>query len=198
VRIGLDIDGVMYKWDATARYMLREVLPNSPYKDPVFPSDGGLHVESQSWFWIKDKVRPEHWKWLWTEGVKLGLFRYGHLYPGTIQAVKELAALGEVVLLTHRPKEAVGDTLAWLGFLNLPIAGVHILTNQENKGLVRPECDVYLDDKPENCLDVLRYTDGRAYCVSRPWNAGGDTSSMWPMVTRVAGWSEFIEKVREL
>jgi len=28
VRIGLDIDGVMYMWDKTARYMLRDVLPN--------------------------------------------------------------------------------------------------------------------------------------------------------------------------
>ncbi len=183
MRIGLDIDGVMYQWDKTARYMLRDVLPGSPYKDV-------MKQESKGWDWIKDNVSPEHWEWLWTEGVRLGLFRYGHLYPGTIQAVRRLAEIGEVVLITHRPKQAVTDTLAWLGLLNLPISGLHLLTAMEPKSSVRPACDIYLDDKPENVMDLsgllTRWEDGKliysggVYLMRRPWNE----SFPWPTCVR--------------
>jgi len=187
VRIGLDIDGVMYKWDKTARYMLRDVLPGSPYKKT-------LQQESQGWDWIKENVEPEHWRWLWAEGIKLGLFRYGHLYPGTIQAVRRLAEIGEVVLITHRPKEAITDTLAWLGLLNLPLAGLHLLTNAEPKSIVRPTCDVYLDDKPDNIVDLAENTSAEQVCLMRrPWN------KVWtpeePNITVVQDWDEFIDTV---
>lgn len=188
MRIGLDIDGVCYMWEKTARYMLREVLPNSPYKKV-------LKQESLGWDWIKQQVLPGHWEWLWKQGIELGLFRYGHSYPGTIQAMRELSTLGEIVIITHRPKQAVNDTLAWLSYQNLPIAGVHLLTNEENKGLVRPECDVYLDDKPENCLDFANYTKGKVFLMRRPWNADWRFTRI---IETVHDWPEFIEEVRNV
>jgi uncharacterized HAD superfamily protein len=190
MRIGLDIDGVMYKWDKTARYMLRDVLPNSPYKTL-------LQQESQGWDWIKDNVTPEHWQWLWTEGIRLGLFRYGHLYPGTIQAVRRLAELGDVVLITHRPREAVTETCAWLGLLNLPISGLHLLTSQEPKSIVLPQCDVYLDDKPANVEELAANTPARLVCLMRrPWNS---RYLPWPeRIREVYNWDEFIHLVEEV
>jgi uncharacterized HAD superfamily protein len=181
VRIGIDLDGVCYKWDATARYMLREVLPNSPYKAGPLKT-----TESQHWDWIKEQVAPEHWAWLWEEGPKLGLYRYGHLYPGTVQAIRRLAELGEVVFITHRPKDAVNDTLAWLGFLDLPVSGLHLLTNMEPKSTVLPHCDIYLDDKPENIYDLDTNTDGMAVLRRQPWN--------WAHHAKVDvySWTEFI------
>jgi uncharacterized HAD superfamily protein len=177
----------MYKWDKTARYMLREVLPNSPYKDSAV-----LKQEAKYWNWIPDQVAPEHWKWLWDEGTKLGLYRYGHLYPGTIQAVRRLAELGEVVLITHRPKTAVSDTLAWLGLMDFPIAGLHLLTNMENKSTVLPHCDIYLDDKPENITDLHNNTKGLAILMRQPWNQHYITRAA------VSGWPEFIAEVEHL
>jgi uncharacterized HAD superfamily protein len=190
MRIGVDIDGVMYKWDKTARYMLRDVLPNSPYKDSPL-----LKQEAQYWNWIPDQVKKEHWNWLWKEGVALGLFRYGHLYPGTIQAIRTLAARGhEVVLITHRPKSAVGDTLAWLGLLNLPIAGLHLLTNQESKALVQPQCDVYIDDKVENVRDLYEHTTARCVVLcQQPWNNTVEWEGARKATTR--GWDEFLQVV---
>lgn len=190
MRIGLDIDGVMYQWDKTARYMLREVLPNSPY--------GGinsvLHNESEGWNWIQQQVAPEHWKWLWKEGVELGLFRYGHLYPGTIQAVRKLKERGhEVVLITHRPKSAVGDTLAWLGLMDFPISGLHLLTNQEPKSQVMPQCDAYLDDKPENVVDLAENTRARLIALRvQEWNHAFECPTD---IIRVGGWGAFLEAV---
>jgi uncharacterized HAD superfamily protein len=194
VRIGLDIDGVMYKWDKTARYMLRDVLPNSPYKE-------SLQCESQGWDWIKENVAPEHWQWLWTEGVRLGLFRYGHLYPGTIQAVRRLAEIGDVILITHRPKEAVTDTLAWLGVMHMPLSGLHLLTNVEPKSWVRPQCDVYLDDKPDNIVDLMDGTEAKAVCLMRrPWNSMyTPDDGLYRDTGRVVnGWGEFIRVVEAL
>lgn len=191
MRIGVDIDGVMYMWEKTARYMLREILPNSPYT-----KDGPLGEVSNGWDFIQNNVAPEHWKWLWKEGVQLGLFRHGHLYPGTIKAIRQLAELGEVVAITHRPKAAVHDTLAWLAYQNLPLSGLHILTNQEPKSTVRPECDIYIDDKVENCIDLYANTDARAvYLMGRYWNLNG--CGNFP-ITRVEDWQQFIDQVEEL
>lgn len=196
MRIGLDIDGVMYKWDKTARYMLREVLPNSPYKYGKY-GDWNLDQESTSWNSIQNRVLKEHWDWLWTEGVRLGLFRYGHLYPGTIQAVRELATLGEVVAITHRPKQAVNDTLDWLSFQRLPLSGVHLLSNGESKSGV--ECDVYLDDKTENVVDLFENTDAMVALMRRPWNENfGTIRTKGRGIQVVHDWPEFVEKVRAL
>lgn len=166
MRIGVDIDGVCYQWDKTARYMLREILPMSPYT-----KDGPLGQPSAHWDHIQEMVVPEHWDWLWTEGVKLGLFRHGHLFPGTIEAIRKLSELGDVVAITHRPKSAVMDTLAWLAFQDLPLAGLHLLTGQEPKSTVKPECDIYIDDKFLNCVDLANNTNCRAViCMMRQWS----------------------------
>jgi 5'(3')-deoxyribonucleotidase len=182
--IHLDLDGVCYQWDKTARYMLREVLPNSPYKN-----DPALLRESTHWDYIEHYIAPEHWRWLWSDGVKLGLFRYGHNFPGTIQAIRKLAELGEIFIITHRPKAAVPDTLAWLAYQNLPIAGVHILTEQQPKSSVVKE-GFFLDDKLENCIDV-NDTDAEAYMMTRPWNR----NSTYPQ--RVSSWDQFVLTVWE-
>lgn len=195
MRIGLDIDGVMYQWDRTANYMLRDVLPNSPYGRDV------LDGESPTWNFIQEHISKEHWDWLWTEGVRLGLFRHGHLYPGTIQAVRELATLGEVIIITHRPKQAVKDTLAWLTYQDLPLSGVHLLTNGEQKSQVRPECDIYLDDKVENCEDYIENTEGRVVLMGRPWNGACSWKNLVVSGKRfnaVTSWQQFIKIVREL
>lgn len=181
-RFGIDIDGVCYQWSKTARYMLREVLPDSPYT-----KEGPLGKESTSWNYIQDNVSPEHWQWLWTEGVRLGLYRHGHLYPGTITGIRALADVGDVVIITHRPKKAIADTLAWLTYQQLPLAGVHILVNEEPKSGVN--CDVYLDDKPENCTDLANNTGGAVFLMSQPWNTGYFKRN----VTPVFSWTDFCE-----
>jgi uncharacterized HAD superfamily protein len=182
LRIGLDIDGVMYHWEKTARYMLREILPNSPYK-----GDPALERPSTGWNYIEHNVAPEHWKWLWSEGVKLGLFRYGHMFKGTIEAVRHLAELGDIIVITHRPAAAVPDTLAWLAYQQLPLAGVHILTHQEPKSTVEA-CDFFLDDKPENCID-MNDTGAEVWLMDRPWNQHCN----WP--NRATSWNHYLAAV---
>src|SRR3990167_1953190 len=119
MRIGVDLDGVCYKWSKTARYMLREMLPGSPYT-----REGPMGQEADGYDYIQRNIAPEHWKWLWTEGVRLGLFRHGHIIKGAIEGVNALAADGhDMIIVTHRPKAAVTDTLRWLAVADFPLAG---------------------------------------------------------------------------
>ena len=195
MRIGVDLDGVCYQWDKTARYMLREILPGSPYT-----KDGPLGQPSAHWDHIQEMVTPEHYRWLWTEGVRLGLFRHGHLFPGTIEAIRRLAEIGDVVVITHRPKSAVMDTLSWLSYQKLPLAGLHLLTGQEPKSTVRPECDFYIDDKYANCVDLAENTSARAViCMARSWSFSSTAAPLHNKGTihMAPNWPIAIDRIQE-
>lgn len=180
-RFGLDLDGVVYKWDDTARYMLNLYC-------------GEEVAESRSWDHIKDTVSPTSWTWLWSEGVKLGLFRYGHIYKGAIEGVQQLGELTDLVVITSRPKSAVQDTLDWLGYNRFPVAEVHILGFDQKKSDVLPHCDFYLDDGAHNIDDLYDNTKGELLLWDRPWNQDHYRD---PSIRRVSSWLEVIEEVRQ-
>jgi 5'(3')-deoxyribonucleotidase len=183
-RVGLDLDGVVYEWDKTARYMLREVcpVPMTSYVRRL------LEEESRSWDYIEDCVPPAAWNWLWSEGVRLGLFRYGHVVRGAINGVRELSRFADIEVITHRPANAVEDTLGWLSFMKLPLRGVHLLTHQEPKAAVKPAFDLYIEDKPENCNGLSQI--GSVIMFARPWNEG---AYLYERVHRVEGWPAVLE-----
>lgn len=162
MKIAIDCDGVLYEWEKTARYMLREIR-----------GCGGLFHASDNWDTIMNSVPEEDWRWLWTEGVRLGLFRHGHLVQGSIIGVRALRDAGhELYLVTHRPKSAVRDTTAWLELHfgsedPYPWSGLHILSNQESKTMV--DADLLIDDKPEN-ISEWQASGREGILFSRPWN----------------------------
>src|SRR6185503_19620874 len=189
MRIGIDIDGVCYQWSKTARFMLREVLPNSPYT-----KDGPMGQESTDWRYIPDNVDKKHWNWLWDEGIKLGMFRHGDMYAGTPEALKKLAKMGDLVAITMRPKRAAQDTFDWISYNRLPFSEVHVLQG-ESKLVVAP-CDYYIDDKPENCFELA--INGTACLRNQPWNQKVNQDAMDENgVIRVDGWNEFIHIIRD-
>lgn len=201
MRIGVDVDEVLYHWEKTARYLLREVLPNSPYT-----KEGPLGQKSTYWNYIPDNVSKEHWDWLWTEGVKKGMFRNGHLIHGALEGCRGLKRLGhQIIIITHRPALAVNDTLAWLSFQQLDLSEVHIQTSQEPKSSVRPFCDVYIDDKYENCRDLLDNTPARVVALfNHPWNQINcptivkESGEKRQDLVRVNSWREFVQMVATL
>lgn len=139
-RIALDLDGVVYNYSATACYLLNH------YKGYKLNWE-----ETNSWDWLKEQVNNNDWQWLWTGGIKEGLFRYGHLIKGAAEGVKELVKLGKVAAVTSRPPTAVQDTLDFLAYMRFPISEVHI--TQGNKADLKP--DVAIDDGPHNIIDYL-------------------------------------------
>lgn len=175
-RVGIDLDGCVYDFERTARYMLRAQFH--------YRKDGPMGSPSTHWDYIEEHVQPEEWQWLWNEGVKNGLFKHGHLFTGAIEGLKGLSYFGDLVVITHRPAKAVQDTLEWLAYNRFPLREVHILTEQQPKSSV--PCDIYIDDGPH----VLRELKANAYIngikstvvrMERPWNSqsGGNSVSSW-------------------
>jgi len=160
MKIAIDLDGVCYEWQRTYRYIANEYL--------------GTKMPPVDEFWTRWDAADEYTgkqgkSWMWSKGVEKGLFRYGHMTTGCRVALDKLAYDNELIIVTHRPAMAVNDTLEWLSFYmkGIPLAGVHILTNQEPKTSV--VADILIDDKPENTIEWAR--EGRiAYLFDRPWN----------------------------
>lgn len=190
MRIGVDIDGVCYMWEKTARYMLREILPDSPYK-----KDGPMGQASVSWQYIQNNVSDQHWRWLWSEGVRLGLFRHGHMYPGTIKAIRRLFELGDVVFITKRPKSAEQDTIDWLAYHRMPPHVLHV--TQTAKSSITPHCDIYVDDNMDVCLDLRDNATGTVVVMHRPWNQFLKTAPNGRL-RRAYDWQQFVDIVEDL
>ena len=188
MKIALDCDGVIYEWDKTARYMMR-----------TYKGYGAWALEESSyWESIQDHVSKEDWDWLWEEGVRLGLFRYGHLVQGAVIGMKALVEAGhKLVVVTSRPVAAVPDTLAWLNLIQKPEAGVkfsgiHIHTDEEPKSAVR--ADILIDDNIDNVVE-WRATGRRAILFSRTWNETYPNARSLRNIKRCKGWPEVVDTV---
>lgn len=195
-RIGLDLDGVCYQWDKTARYMLRNII--DPF-DLALGARKKLATESTSWDYIQEAVGPGAWRWLWTEGVRLGLFRFGHVVTGFPEGVRALNEFADVEIITHRPASAVMDTIDWIriNFQDFPPAGIHLLTHQEPKAEVRPAMDLYIDDKPQNCVELAEV--GKVIMFARRWNEFPSLDqTRIPRVHGWLGWGGVVETARKM
>jgi 5'(3')-deoxyribonucleotidase len=189
MRIAVDLDGVLYEWSKTARYMLRHYKGHS--------ASGPMGMESLSWDYIEKHVGKQDWDWLWNEGVDLGLFRYGHVVTGGQSAIRDMRTAGNtVVVATHRPSAAVPDTIAWLDLFQKPEAGVvfdgiHILTNGEPKHTV--QADLLIDDKFSNLEDWVGH-GRRGILFDREWNQGAKPAG----TERAYGWNDCTRIIREM
>ena len=195
MRIAVDLDGVCYEWSKTARYMLRE------YRG--YAEGGPMSTESTSWNYIQDNVSKDDWHWLWTDGVDRGLFRFGHMVSGARRGLEALQEAGhKLIIASHRPSEAVNDTIDWLGlyFKGINIDGIHIFTHMEPKNTV--EADILIDDKIENVEEWGKnkyvFDDRWALLFDREWNQ----QHTWKNeqlarkgITRVKGWGGVVEWV---
>lgn len=163
-RLAIDLDGPLYEFDKTMRYMLREYRGSTGLK---YPSQEWL-MPNQSWHNFND----EDWAWLWSDGVRLGLFRHGHVTKHAIKALYELRDAGwSLNVLTHRPTEAraMKDTMAWLKFhFGKDFFDDICVKPERSKGLYTGAYTL-IDDKLEN-LEAWTATGRPAIMFSRPWN----------------------------
>lgn len=185
MRIAVDLDGVVYEWQRTWCYMLREFRG----VDTPRPIDNWW----LAWDSNKNFGTPEDHDWMWTEGVRLGLFRYGHMVKGArvgLQALHDAGHRLEVV--THRPEQAISDTLDWVSlyFKDIPLSGLTILSDGEPKS--QSKADILIDDKLQNCEEWIN--SGRVAMVfSRPYNQGYMLDH--PQLIRAHDWKDVVEEL---
>jgi uncharacterized HAD superfamily protein len=178
LRLGLDLDGVLYRWTDTARYLLQEHWAVDP-------------GESQYFDWIKDNVPAHAWEWLWREGItEHGLFRYGSLYKGSREFLSRMTQYCDNVIITSRPASAALDTMDWLSYQRIPTSEVHIIGARQKKSTVEPKCDIYIDDATHNALDILENTEAPIIVPDRPYNQDLPSN---PRVIRTKSWQQVEE-----
>ena len=181
--IGLDLDGVLYKFNNTAAWLLNTHRGYSLPKEPL------------SWHGQEELVSRRDWNWLFKQGIRdHGLFRHGHMYLGAVQGVADLAAIGDVIVITKRPKRAERDTVDWINFHRLPVSEIHVIGEAAKSSI---PCDVYIDDSPKVMLDININTLATGLLWDRPWNRD-ETLAGWTDTYRVRSWQEVCERTRRL
>ena len=158
-RIGLDIDGVLYQFSKTAQYMFAK-KEGLKYRED-------LPWDDSTW----DCGRSDQdWEWLFSSDRADSVFRHGHLYSGAIEFVQGLDEIGDVHIITKRPKTGVQATLDFFSFEKLPLTGFHLIGLDEKKSDVK--ADIYIDDSLDNMNDLVDHTGSRLVLMDRPWNQG--------------------------
>lgn len=184
--VAVDLDGVCYEWHRTYIYMMKK------YRGVEFPGDW------RKW-WVNWNSPDSYTTaadrmWIWTEGVRLGLFRHGHVTRDAIVSLVELADTGnELIVCTHRPASAVRDTINWLdhhfGSLTpYPWSDVRILSGRQPKTTV--SADILIDDKDSNVYEWAE-AGRQAIVFARPWNVGVAGEG----ITRATGWADVVAAI---
>lgn len=162
MKIGVDIDGVLFPWADAA---------NSAVMERFGLVDPGAHV---TWDHLKESIPADAWAWLWTQEGLDTVFRQGwRIYDGIAPVVRWLMAAGhEVHFVTHRDPCATGTlTAAYLArhFSGVRWAGLHVLQPTVAKRTIG-HWDAFIDDKPETVLDFVNNTSAWVFAPVRPWN----------------------------
>lgn len=162
--IGIDIDGVLFRWDAAAATVLEQTFG---YK--------GLPRESERWNQLQGLVSEEHFSWLFSkEGVEASLSAPDCCYPGVTEGLRRIAEVGVVHFITHRSSAAASVTARWLAEHDCPFQSLNMVGgtdgNHTPKSLVQPECEVYIEDNASNVRELLRNTNALVLMPRMPYN----------------------------
>lgn len=186
MRVALDLDGVCYEFDRTARFMIARRLGYAQGKDLPWNHDE-----------YNRGVDKEHWSWLFGQRQIDPLFRHGHLYRGAIEGVRELAKRNDVVVVTKRPRRATQVTLEWLAYNRLPVSEVHVLQGLPKSSV---PCDIYIDDRIDVVQEILDNTNACVVLFEQPWNRTWpvELKRMFGRIEVADGWSDMPRALNDL
>ena len=156
MRIGLDLDGVVYDFIGAARgFCWRE-----------WEIDVG--DVPTTWNWLADHLTSQQIEYMWTEGVHR-LFRQTMLFTGAVEFIRELDELGQLIVVTSRPKKVWKQTvLAWYNeYPVLPAVSFEFSKFPNQKAATN--CDVYIDDHPK-VRENLAEKGKRVLLFDAPYN----------------------------
>ncbi len=152
LRIAFDLDGVLADMDAAVASLTDELRPTPPGRR--------LSVRQQRRVWRRIATIENFWQTL------------REVEPGIVKRLADItAARGwEVIFLTKRPPTAgltaQAQSQRWLAAHGFERPSVYVV--QGSRGLIAAalELDVVVDDRVENCYDVIADSRARALLVS--------------------------------
>jgi len=124
---------------------------------------------------LKRKMTPRQQRKLWkhVESIENFWGTLDELEPG---AIKRLAAIAaerrwEIIFLTKRPESAGAtaqvQTQRWLQSKGFPLPSVFVVQGSRGRIAASLGLDIVVDDRPENCLDVVVDSKARAILIWR-------------------------------
>ena len=188
LRLGCDLDGVLADLDSALRIEAQRLWPGKAW------STGGMPTTNTP----TDDVEPEltdrersltqspreltgaQERRLWREvhGITNFWETLAEIEAGAIRRLFELARSRrwEVIFLTSRPWSA-GDTVQlqsqrWLDRFGFEHPCVFVVKGSRGKIAAALGLDVMIDDRPENCLDVMLESKARPILIWRSDAAG--------------------------
>ena len=180
LRIAFDLDGVLADMEsALVRQAERRFGPLPPSPDTVNESRGTGADDSEADPdpppLHKVNLTARQQKQLWRDIGSIENFWEGlsEIEPGVVERLAEVsvARRWEVIFLTKRPETAGAtaqvQTQRWLASRGFTMPSVYVVQGSRGRIAAALNLDVVVDDRPENCLDVVVDSRARAILVWR-------------------------------
>jgi len=174
MRLGVDIDGVLYDWEGYARETLQygevwglpEKLTDEQYK--------ALYPQISHWDRIEEVVGKKNWDWFWANQNMLKSYLGPNDYRDNVLAMEDLSQRHEVYLITNRPRDCRWQTYHWLSTYgdDHPSQLAGVIHCKDKTAVARGlGITVVVDDRPSELEKYLAMPEClTVYGVRRPWN----------------------------
>lgn len=179
LRIGFDLDGVLADMEAElvrqAEILFGEPMTRRP-EEPAVPLDAAPESAPDDvppLLKLNLTLRQQRRLWRHVESIENFWQTLGEYEAG---AVKRLARLTlerrwEIIFLTKRPESAGVtaqlQTQRWLESHGFMLPSVYVVQGSRGRIAAALGLDVVVDDRPENCLDVVVDSKARAILIWR-------------------------------
>lgn len=180
MRVGFDLDGILYDWAGSMRAAAHQLLGIDPY----------TLENPKTWeFWGQWGLTRDQFLTLFTDGIKAGIV-FGHEgpRPGAREAVEQVRADGHTAhVITDRLIEGIEDLCieATHGWFAQHQVEVDELVLSGDKTVV--PTDVFIDDRAENYL-ALQRTDTLPVLLTYPHNSHVDATHRLDRVEQYPDW----------
>jgi len=197
LRIAFDLDGVLADMESElvrqaellfgepmTRRLEERASDGAPATDPPTEAPGGTEEQRQAsaetasenvppLIKLNMTTRQQRRLWKHVESIENFWLTLEELEPGVIQRLAAIAAerRWEIIFLTKRP-QTVGLTAQvqsqrWLESKGFALPSVFVVQGSRGRIAAALGIDIVVDDRPENCLDVVVDSKARAILVWR-------------------------------
>jgi 5' nucleotidase, deoxy (Pyrimidine), cytosolic type C protein (NT5C) len=181
LRIGFDLDGVLADMDAALREHCERLFgtargeaPSARNGAPADDSEEAATMPAETPVVQLDlSVRQERQLWRHVSTVENFWESLQEIEPGAIARLASLARerAWEIIFLTKRPRTAGAtaqvQSQRWLEARGFLLPSVFVVQGSRGRIAKALDLDIVVDDRPENCLDVITESSARAILVWR-------------------------------
>lgn len=164
LRIGIDLDGVLADMDGMLAQHARTLFGDDAVEERTPDSPGPRLILSP---------RQQRRLWEHVEGIENFWQTLLEIEPGAVGRLGKLATerRWEIIFLTKRPSSAGAtsqvQTQRWLESKGFQLPSVFVVQGSRGRIAAALDLDIVLDDRSENCLDIVMDSSARALLIWR-------------------------------